>query len=168
MNKVLRESLTKTIIAGMGAMGGSIITALIMTKQCHEMIEDNKEESKEINEKVERINSDVKRAESAFETYKEKVEFADEQNKKMHEGAIEAFRRLADEGKSYDLELKRVSAASVELMKRELKKAFSEVEKEIENSKNNTLKEIENSKNNAINEINDLLNKTKENDELKK
>lgn len=153
----IKKGLILTTIAGIGAGAGSIVTALMMTKQCHEMMEENKKVNEEVNGKLEKINLDVIKAQSAFETYKEKIIFFDEEAKKMHEGAIEAFRRLAEEGRNCDKEIKNVSNGSIELMKRELKRMLNEAEKEIDSKKKSTVDEMSN----ALNQMEamiDILN----------
>lgn len=138
----IKKGLIVGLGAGLGAGLGSIVTALMMTKQCHEMMEYNKKESEEINIKINELNAKVELAETAFNTYKDKVEFCDKEAKEMHTAISGAFRTLAQEGKSYQKDIQKVSSASIELIKKELKSMLSEANNEIDNKKKETVDEM--------------------------
>lgn len=138
----IKKGIMVATTAAIGAGLGSITTALIMTKQCHNMMEYNKGESEEIKKQIENLKADVKRADKAFNTYKEKVEFCDKEAKEMHAATIEGFRNLAQEGKIYQQDLRNVSKASIDLMKKELKDMLIKAEMDIDNKKQDAIVSI--------------------------
>ncbi len=138
----IKKGIMVAATAAIGAGLGSITTALIMTRQCHDMMEYNKEESEEIKRQIENLKADVKKADKAFNTYKEKVEFCDKEAKEMHTAIIEGFRNLAQEGKTYQQDLRNVSKASIDLMKKELKDMLNKAEMDIDNKKQDVLVSI--------------------------
>ena len=138
----IKKGIMVAATAAIGAGLGSITTALIMTRQCHDMMECNKEESEEIKRQIENLKADVKKADKAFNTYKEKVEFCDKEAKEMHTAIIEGFRNLAQEGKTYQQDLRNVSKASIDLMKKELKDMLNKAEMDIDNKKQDVLVSI--------------------------
>lgn len=155
----IKKGIMVAATAAIGAGLGSITTALIMTRQCHNMMEYNKEENEEIRKELENLKADVKKADKAFNTYKEKVEFCDKEAKEMHTAIIEGFRNLAQEGKTYQQDLRNVSKASIDLMKKELKDMLNRAEADINNKKQDILvsitEKITEDSNNKNNDNND-------------
>lgn len=138
----IKKGIMVAATAAIGAGLGSITTALVMTKQCHNMMEYNKEENEEIRKELENLKADVKKADKAFNTYKEKVEFCDKEAKEMHTAIIEGFRNLAQEGKTYQQDLRNVSKASIDFIKKELKDMLNKAETDIDNKKQDVLVSI--------------------------
>lgn len=137
-----KKGLILGAVAGLGASIGSITTALIMTKECHNMMEINKAESKKIKDDMDKINADIHRAENAFNTYKEKIELYDKETKELYNATLQGFKGLAEQGKIHQSNLKKVSDASIELIKKELKIILNEAKVEIDDKKKETVNEM--------------------------
>ena len=134
----LKKNLILGAITAGAASLGATATAIIMTRECHKMMESNKIENEEIKKELEenkkemeQIKLNVERATKAFDTYKEKIQFADNEAKKMHTAMLEGFKSLANQGRTYQEDLKNVSKTSIDLMKKELKQVLMQAQAEV-------------------------------------
>lgn len=150
----LKDKLILGTVAGVGAGIGSIATALMITKKCHEMMENNNKQSEEIKQQIEELKKDVEAADKAFNTYKNNIVTCNKEAKNMHEAVIDAFKKLAETGKACGQEIHQLRNSSIELIKKELIESVNRARKDIDNSKDGAINEI-------FNSIKDLEDKSK-------